>query len=68
RSVLAEQLSMEEQDIDLKSDLQGLGMDSLAILELVMALEMEFDIDIADEEMNALHKVEDIAALVYQKI
>ena len=38
---------------------KDLGADSLAIVELVLALEEEFDIDIPDEETEKIRSVQD---------
>ncbi len=45
----------------------GLGLDSVDILTLVTAIEEKFDLSIADEEVQRLNSVADIAAFVESK-
>lgn len=44
-----------------------LGADSLDILELVMAIEEEFDVDFSDEEVEHLATVGDVLSLIHVK-
>ena len=55
RSIVAEQLSIGADEIKNESSfIDDLGADSLDTVELVMALEEEFDIEISDEEAENL--------------
>ena len=57
--ITASQLGVDE-DIDVKAKFSDdLGADSLDTVELVMALEEEFDIDIPDTEAEKIETVED---------
>ena len=53
-----------EVDHDLRRDL---GLDSLQSMELVLNLESVFDIEISDEEIQALETVGDVVRLVEEK-
>jgi len=58
KSIIAEQLGIEEADITLNSSfIEDLGADSLDIVELVMALEEEFDLVIPDEDAEKIRTV-----------
>lgn len=58
---VAEQLSIDSDDITMESSfIEDLGADSLDIVELLMALEEEFDIEIPDEEAEKLVTVGDV--------
>jgi acyl carrier protein len=58
---VAEQLGIEADEITLESSfIVDLGADSLDIVELLMALEEEFDIEIPDEEAEKLATVGDV--------
>ena len=51
KSIIIEQLGVEEEDIKMEASfVDDLGADSLDIVELVMALEEEFDLEIPDED------------------
>ncbi|HBD11007.1 MAG TPA: acyl carrier protein, partial [Porticoccaceae bacterium] len=56
----AEQLGVKEEDVKPDSSfVDDLGADSLDTVELIMALEEEFDTEIPDEEAEKLTTVED---------
>jgi acyl carrier protein len=58
RGVVAEQLSVELDTVKEESSFaDDLGADSLDTVELVMALEEEFDIEIPDEEAEKIQTV-----------
>ena len=58
KEIIIEQLSVNESQItDEASFIDDLGADSLDTVELVMAFEEEFDIDIPDEEAEKLTTV-----------
>ena len=58
-------LGMKEQDIKADASLEcGLGMDSLDKIELVMALEEEFEVVLVDEDVERCKTVADVAALI----
>ena len=55
KGIVAEQLSIGADEIKNESSfIDDLGADSLDTVELVMALEEEFDIEISDEEAENL--------------
>ena len=59
-SIIAEQLGIDEEDIKLEASfVDDLGADSLDIVELVMALEEEYDIEIPDEDAEKIQTVQD---------
>lgn len=54
-------LGVDESEITKEATLiDDLGADSLDIVELIMALEEEFNMEIVDEEAEKMSKVEDI--------
>ena len=59
-AIIIKNLDVDEKDITPKSSfINDLGADSLAIVELVLALEEEFELDIPDEETEKIRTVED---------
>lgn len=61
KSIIAEELGIEEDTILVNSDLaDDLGADSLDAIELIMAIEEKFDIEISDVEAAKLKVVSDI--------
>jgi acyl carrier protein len=65
RDIIAEQLGTEASDITMESSfVEDLGADSLDIVELIMALEEEFNMEIPDEEAEKIAKVGDVVDYV----
>ena len=55
KKIIAEQLGVEEEEVTLEAHfVEDLGADSLDTVELVMALEEEFEIDIPDEDAEKI--------------
>ncbi len=61
REIVVDQLGVEEDEVVMDASLiDDLGADSLDVVELIMALEEEFDIEIPDEEAENIVTVGDI--------
>ena len=59
KKILVEQLGVKEEDVKPEASfVEDLGADSLDTVELVMALEEEFDIEIPDEEAEKITTVQ----------
>lgn len=68
KELVSEQLGLDESEI--KPDLHlldDLGADSLDIVELIMAIEEEFDIEIPDEDAEQVQTLKDIIAYINDK-
>jgi acyl carrier protein len=60
KAVVVEQLGVEEDDVNEDAAfVDDLGADSLDIVELVMALEEEFGIEIPDEDAEKITRVKE---------
>jgi len=69
RKIIAEQLGIDEEEITLESSfIDDLGADSLDIVELIMALEEEFDLEIPDEDAEKIVTVGDVVEYVKNKV
>lgn len=65
KAVIADKLSIDEDEIKMESSfVDDLGADSLDIVELVMALEDEFDLEIPDEEAEKISTVADVVEYI----
>ena len=60
QEIICEQLSVEESEVTPEATfVETLNADSLDIVELIMAFEEQFNIDIPDEEAEKLRTVSD---------
>lgn len=60
RAIIIDQLGVEAKDVTETASFTGdLGADSLDVVELVMALEEEFGIEIKDDEAGGITTVKD---------
>lgn len=60
KEIVAEQLGVDEAQVTNESAfMDDLGADSLDTVELVMALEEEFEIEISDEDAEKIQSVQD---------
>jgi acyl carrier protein len=65
KSIIVEQLGVEEGEVkDAAKFIDDLGADSLDTVELVMALEEEFNIEISDEDAEKILTVNDAVSYV----
>jgi len=62
RKIVCEQLGVSDEEVKNDSSfVDDLGADSLDTVELVMALEEEFELEIADEEAEKISTVQEAA-------
>ncbi len=65
RDVVVEQLSVAPDAVKLESKIiEDLGADSLDVVELVMALEEKFEVEIPDSEAEKLKTIQDVVSFV----
>ena len=68
KKIIAEQLGVNEEDITPDASfIDDLGADSLDTVELIMAFEEEFGIEIPDEEAEKITKVQQVVDYISAK-
>ena len=65
KEIIVEQLDVKPEDVDgAKTFTEDLGADSLAIVELVLALEEKFEVKIPDDEVDKIKTVGDAISYI----
>ena len=68
KAIIVDQLGVEESDVTMEASfVDDLGADSLDIVELVMALEEEFGLEIPDEEAEKIRTVGDAVKFIQDR-
>lgn len=57
KSIVVDQLGVDADEVTLETSFEDLNADSLDVVELVMALEEEFDIEIPDEDAEKIRSI-----------
>ncbi len=65
RSIIAERLGVEEEKITMEAEfVADLNADSLDLVEVIMAMEQEFDLEIKDDDAEAIKSVGDAVRFI----
>ena len=68
KSIVADQLGVDEDQVsEDASFIDDLGADSLDTVELIMAFEEEFDVEIPDEDAQKIKTVKDVIEYIESK-
>jgi acyl carrier protein len=68
KSIIVEQLGVGLDEVTPEASfIEDLGADSLDIVELIMALEEEYDMEIPDEDAEKIQTVEDVISYIQSK-
>lgn len=68
KSIIAEQLGVKIEEVNAEASfIDDLGADSLDTVELIMALEEEFGIEIPDEDAEKMTTVGDVVKYINEK-
>ncbi|HAL63389.1 MAG TPA: acyl carrier protein [Clostridiales bacterium] len=63
KTIINEQLGVNEDEITMESNfLEDFGADSLELIDLIMALESEFEIEVPEEDIEEIETVSDVVS------
>jgi acyl carrier protein len=69
KEIVSQQLDIDVSEIKGDSQfIEDLGADSLAVVELVLAFEEQFDIDIPDDDTEKIRTVDDAIKYIEEKV
>lgn len=68
KDIISEQLDIDTKGIEMESTFEEMDADSLDLVELVMALEEEFGIEITDEEIEKIKTVGDVVNHIQSRL
>lgn len=68
RTIISEQLGVDAEEVTPDTSFEELNADSLDIVELIMALEEEFDLEIPDEDAEKLQKVSAVIEYIKENL
>ena len=67
--IIVEQLGVSREEISPDASfVEDLGADSLDLVELVMAMEEEFDVEIPDDDAARIERIRDAVAYLKEKL
>ncbi|MBQ5890462.1 MAG: acyl carrier protein [Clostridia bacterium] len=65
RDILCDQLDLDQDEVTMTSNIvENLGADSLDMVDLVMSIEDEFELEVADEDIEGIKTVGDIVRYI----
>ncbi len=68
KAIIVEQLGVGPEEVAPEASfIEDLGADSLDIVELIMALEEEYDIEIPDEDAEKIQTVKDVISYIEER-
>ena len=67
KEIIVDELGVDAEAVTIDSTLEDLGADSLDAVELIMALEEEYDLEIAEDDAKAMKSVKNIVDYIESK-
>lgn len=68
KAIISEQLEVAAESLTAETTFEEIDADSLDIVELVMALEEEFDLEISDQEIENIKTLGDIITFLESRL
>jgi len=68
KGIVADQLEVAIDKLSAETTFEDIDADSLDVVELVMALEEEFDLEISDQEIENVNSIGDVIKYIESKV
>ncbi|MDU2649393.1 phosphopantetheine-binding protein [Anaerococcus vaginalis] len=65
--LVKENLDINEDEIDFEKEISEYDIDSIDMLDFIMAIEDKYDIEFSDDELDEIEKFSDVISLIESK-
>ncbi|EEU13007.1 MULTISPECIES: acyl carrier protein [Anaerococcus] len=65
--LVKENLDINEDEIDFEKEITAYDIDSIDMLDFIMAIEDKYDIEFSDDELDEIEKFSDVISLIESK-
>lgn len=65
--LVIENLDINEDEIDFEKEITAYDIDSIDMLDFIMAIEDKYDIEFSDDELDEIEKFSDVISLIESK-
>ena len=65
--LVKENLDINEDEIDFEKEITAYDIDSIDMLDFIMAIEDKYDIEFSDDELDEIKKFSDVISLIESK-
>ena len=65
--LVKENLDINEDEIDFEKEITEYDIDSIDMLDFIMAIEDKYDIEFSDDELDEIEKFSDVISLIESK-
>lgn len=65
--LVKENLDINEDEIDFEKEITAYDIDSIDMLDFIMAIEDNYDIEFSDDELDEIEKFSDVISLIESK-
>lgn len=65
--LVKENLDINEDEIDFEKEITAYDIDSIDMLDFIMAIEDKYDIEFSDDELDEIEKFSDLISLIESK-
>lgn len=67
KKLAEENLDLDVENIDFKTKIEDMDIDSIDLLDFIMTIEDEYGVEFSDDELDQIESLEDIAVILEKK-
>lgn len=65
--LVKENLDIDEEEMDFEKEISAYDIDSIDMLDFIMAIEDKYDLEFSDDELDEIEKFSDVVSLIESK-